>query len=142
MSWLWPVPPARLRSPDAGVRDVATPPHLVPLVKDHLSDHTPRGKDSLLSSRPPLTGHHHMAPAIFFKVFYPAREVARIFAGTTSGTPAPALKPRPARRWPNSWAVSVIPLPEPRCATSTLPADRDAEIARRLSQLVETGELH
>lgn len=30
---------------DAGVRDVAIPPHLIPSVKDHLSDHTAPGRD-------------------------------------------------------------------------------------------------
>ncbi len=33
---------------DAGVRDVAIPPHLVPLVQVHLSDNTAKGKDALL----------------------------------------------------------------------------------------------
>lgn len=47
---------------DAGVRDVAIPPHLVPLVKDHLSNYTAPGKDALLF--PAATdGNRHMAAA-------------------------------------------------------------------------------
>lgn len=40
----------------AGVRDVALPPHLVPLVKDHLERHTGPGKDALLF--PSASGGH------------------------------------------------------------------------------------
>ena len=60
---------------DAGVRDVAIPPHLVPLVKDHLSDHTAPGKDALLFPSA-ADENHHMAPATLYKVYYPAREAA------------------------------------------------------------------
>ncbi|MGH3450060.1 MAG: hypothetical protein ACRDQW_04900 [Haloechinothrix sp.] len=75
---------------DAGIRDVAIPPHLVPLVKDHLSDHTAPGRDALLF---PSAGNenHHMAPATLYKVYYPAREAA--------GRKGPALaRPPPHRR--------------------------------------------
>ena len=60
---------------DAGVRDVAIPPHLVPLVKDHLANHTAPGKDALLFPSA-ADQNHHMAPATLYKVFYPAREAA------------------------------------------------------------------
>jgi len=40
---------------DAGCRDVAIPPHLVPLVKDHLRNLTAPGRDALLSLRLPTT---------------------------------------------------------------------------------------
>ncbi|WP_157012088.1 site-specific integrase, partial [Mycobacterium celatum] len=33
---------------DAGVRDVAIPPHIVPLIEAHLSKHAARGRDGLL----------------------------------------------------------------------------------------------
>lgn len=60
---------------DAGALDVAIPPHLVPLVKDHLSNLTALGKDALLF--PAATdGNHHMAPSTLHKVHYPAREAA------------------------------------------------------------------
>ena len=43
--------------------------------KDHLSDHTAPGRDSLLF---PASGdtNRHMAPATLYKVFYPARRAA------------------------------------------------------------------
>lgn len=45
---------------DAGVRDVAIPPHLVDLVAEHLRHHTEVGRDGLLF---PATGGGHMAPS-------------------------------------------------------------------------------
>jgi len=41
---------------DAGVRDIAIPPHLIPLLKDHLATHTAPGKSSLLF--PARSGGH------------------------------------------------------------------------------------
>lgn len=53
---------------DAGIRDVAIPPHLVPMVKAHLSQHTGPGRDALLF---PAAGdeNQHMAPATLYKVY-------------------------------------------------------------------------
>jgi integrase len=58
---------------DAGRRDVHIPPHLMPMVKDHLRDHAQVGRDGLLF---PARHGRHMAPATLYKVFYPAREKA------------------------------------------------------------------
>ena len=59
---------------DAGVRDVAVPPHLIPLIREHLGDHVAAGRDALLF---PAADHvSHMAPASLYRVFYPAREHA------------------------------------------------------------------
>jgi len=58
---------------DAGTRDVAIPPHIMDLVKDHLRDHTDRGRDALLF--PNSTGTH-LAPSAFYRSYYPAREAA------------------------------------------------------------------
>lgn len=59
---------------DAGKRLVNIPPHLVPMVKDHLREHV-TGRDGLLF---PAAGDaaRHMAPSTLYKVFYPAREAA------------------------------------------------------------------
>ena len=59
---------------DAGKRDVNIPPHLVPLVKDHIRDHV-AGRDALLF---PAAGDptRHMAPSALYRVYYPAREKA------------------------------------------------------------------
>jgi integrase len=60
---------------EAGVRDVAIPPHLLPALRAHLSSHVTGGKDALLF---PAAGDpgRHLAPASLYRVFYPAREAA------------------------------------------------------------------
>jgi len=121
---------------DAGIRDVAIPPHLVPSVKDHLSDHTAPGRDSLLFPAA-ADGNHHMAPSTLYKVYYPAREAAgrkdlrwhdlrhtgAVLAAQTGATLAELMgrlghtTPGAAMRYQHA------------------AADRDTEIARRLSEL-------
>ena len=85
---------------DAGVRDVAIPPHLLPMVKDHLSRRIASGKDALLFPAA-ADGNHHMAPSALYRVYYPARKRrdVRTCAGTTCAPPAPFWLPRPERRW-------------------------------------------
>jgi integrase len=58
---------------EAGKRDVAIPPHLMPMVKSHLRDHAQIGRDGLLF---PARHGGHMAPATLYRVFYPARKAA------------------------------------------------------------------
>jgi integrase len=122
---------------DAGSRDVAIPPHLVPLVKDHLKKFTAPGRDALLF---PASADEnlHMAPSTLYKVYYPARKAAgredlrlhdlrhtgAVLAAQTGATLAELMgrlghsTPGAAMRYQHA------------------AADRDAEIARRLSQLV------
>ena len=125
---------------DAGSRDVAIPPHLLPLVKDHLANHTAAGRDALLF--PAATdGNRHMAPATLYKVFYPAREAAgrrdlrwhdlrhtgAVLAAQTGATLAELMgrlghtTPGAAMRYQHA------------------AADRDGEIARRLSEMARRG---
>jgi integrase len=61
---------------EAGRRDVAIPPHLMPAVKDHLRKHVAASRDALLF---PATSDpaRHLAPATLYRVYYPAREAAR-----------------------------------------------------------------
>jgi len=123
---------------DAGVRDVAIPPHLMPLVKDHLSDHTAPGRDALLFPAS-ADENSHMAPSTLYRVYYPAREVAgrkdlrwhdlrhtgAVLAAQTGATLAELMgrlghtTPGAAMRYQHA------------------AADRDAEIARRLSELAD-----
>lgn len=122
---------------DAGSRDVAIPPHLVPLVKDHLKKFTAPGRDALLF---PASADEnlHMAPSTLYKVYYPARKAAgredlrwhdlrhtgAVLAAQTGATLAELMgrlghsTPGAAMRYQHA------------------AADRDAEIARRLSALV------
>lgn len=58
---------------EAGSRDVAIPPHLLPLVREHLLKHTEPGKKGLLF---PAVGGGHMQPSTLYRVYYPAREAA------------------------------------------------------------------
>ncbi|MBS41605.1 MAG: site-specific integrase [Nocardioides sp.] len=122
---------------DAGVRDVAIPPHLVPAVKAHLENHTGKGKDALLFPAA-ADSNAHMAPSTLYKVYYPARKAAgredlrwhdlrhtgAVLAAQTGATLAELMgrlghsTPGAAMRYQHA------------------AADRDAEIARRLSALV------
>lgn len=58
----------------AGIRDVAIPPHLLPAVREHFATN-PTGQDGLLF---PAAGDpsKHLAPASLYTVFYRARDVA------------------------------------------------------------------
>lgn len=58
---------------DAGIRDVAIPPHLIPAVKAHLKTHVGAGPDALLF---PAVGGGHLAPATLYRRFYTARAAA------------------------------------------------------------------
>lgn len=126
---------------DAGVRDVAIPPHLVPLVKDHLKNLTGPGRDALLFPAA-ADDNLHMAPSTLYKVYYPARKAAgredlrwhdlrhtgAVLAAQTGATLAELMgrlghsTPGAAMRYQHA------------------AADRDAEIARRLSALVSEGD--
>jgi integrase len=58
---------------DAGTRDVAIPPHLIPAIEDHLAKHVGERPDSLL-----FPGQHgrHMHPATLYWQYYRARAAA------------------------------------------------------------------
>ena len=57
----------------AGRRGVAVPPHLLPMLKEHLRDHVGKSKDSLLF---PAKSGGYMRPATLYRTYYPAREAA------------------------------------------------------------------
>jgi integrase len=59
---------------DAGVRDVAIPPHLLPALQAHLSKHVGKERDSLLF---PAKSGDHLAPATMNRWFYKARDRAK-----------------------------------------------------------------
>jgi integrase len=58
---------------EAGKRDVAIPPHLMPLVHEHLIEHAGRGRDALLF---PAASGGHMSPSSLYAVYHPARDAA------------------------------------------------------------------
>lgn len=57
----------------AGSRDVAIPPHLLPLLVEHRDTHAAPGREGLLF---PAANGGHLAPSTLYRVFYPAREAA------------------------------------------------------------------
>ncbi len=59
---------------DAGTRDVAIPPHLMPLVREHLGRSIAGGKDGLLF--PAADGVGRLATSTLYTSFYKARAVA------------------------------------------------------------------
>jgi integrase len=58
---------------DAGIRDVAIPPHLVPMIEQHLAKFVGKERDSLLF---PAKHGEHLAPATLYRRFYTARSKA------------------------------------------------------------------
>lgn len=56
----------------AGARDVAIPPHLLPMLEEHLL--TVPGQDRIVFSA--ADGKSHLAPSTLYRVFYPARRAA------------------------------------------------------------------
>jgi integrase len=58
---------------DAGVRDVAIPPHIIPLIEDHLSTYVGAGRDALVF---PTDGGAHLQPATLYRHWYKARAAA------------------------------------------------------------------
>ena len=121
---------------DAGIRDVAIPPHLLPAVEGHLTDFTGPGMDALLFPAADRSDQH-MAPSTLYRVYYPAREAAG----------------RKDLRWHDLRHTGAVLAAQTGAALAELmgrlghttrgaamryqhaAADRDAEIARRLSEL-------
>ncbi|WP_255183270.1 MULTISPECIES: site-specific integrase [unclassified Rhodococcus (in: high G+C Gram-positive bacteria)] len=58
---------------EAGTRDVAIPPHLVPAIESHLKDHVGPGKDALLF---PAVNGGHLQPSTLYRRYYAARAKA------------------------------------------------------------------
>jgi integrase len=63
---------------EAGIRDVAIPPHIIPAIEGHLAKHVGRGRDSLLF--PALLGEEnssrHLQPSTLMRHWYKARAAA------------------------------------------------------------------
>jgi integrase len=59
---------------EAGKRDVAIPPHLLPMLRDHREAMPMRGPEGLLF--PAADGVSNLAPSSLYRAFYPAREAA------------------------------------------------------------------
>lgn len=122
----------------AGIRDVSIPPHLVPVVKSHLASNITGGRDGLLfpAANDPT---RHLAPASFYRAYYPAREAAgrpdlrfhdlrhtgAVLAAQTGATLAELMA-----RLGHSTAGAAM-------RYQHASRDRDQQIASRLSALAE-----
>lgn len=121
---------------DAGSRDVAIPPHLMPMVREHLLRHTQPGARGLLF---PAASGGHLQPSTLYGHFYKAREAAgrtdlrfhdlrhtgAVLAAQTGATLAELM----ARLGHSTPAAAL--------RYQHAAADRDAEIARKLSQMAD-----
>jgi len=68
----WKVGPPKS---EAGIRDVAIPPHVLPAIASHLnSKYVESGKDALLF---PASGGGHLQPSTLYRHFYKARAKAK-----------------------------------------------------------------
>ena len=122
----------------AGRRDVAIPPHLIPVVRQHLADHAEWGKDGLLF---PAENGGHLAHGSFFKTwdrartaagrpdlhFHDLRHTGAVLAAQTGATLAELM----GRLGHSTPAMAM--------RYQHVAEDRDAEIARRLSELANSS---
>jgi integrase len=130
---------------DAGVRDVAIPPHLIPTIEDHLAKHVGRKRDSLLfpagtGNNVPGFSERHLQPSTLMRHWYKARhQVGRddlrwhdlrhsalVLAAATGATLAELM----ARAGHTS--------PQAALRYQHAAAGRDHEIAALLSKLANT----
>ena len=58
---------------DAGIRDVAIPPHIIPLIEDHLAQFTGKSPDALLFA---ADNGGHLQPSTVYRWWYKARTKA------------------------------------------------------------------
>jgi integrase len=123
---------------DAGVRDVAIPQALMPMVREHLLAHTAPGPDGLLfpSRNDPA---EHLRQSSLTRVFYPARKAAgrpdlrfhdlrhtgAVLAAQTGATLAELMG-----RLGHSTSQAAM-------RYQHAAQDRDALIASRLSKMIE-----
>jgi integrase len=125
---------------DAGIRDVAIPPHLLPAVRHHLLQHTAPGPDGLLfpSRQDPK---EHLRQSSLARVYYPARAKAErpdlrfhdlrhtgaVLAAQTGATLAELMG-----RLGHSTSQAAL-------RYQHVGMDRDALIAARLSEMAALG---
>lgn len=118
---------------EAGKRDVAIPPHIIPAIEDHLAKHVAPEQNALLF---PAKNGNHLQPSTLYRHFYKGREKAKwpgrfhdlrhsgaVMAAQTGATLAELMArlghstPQAAMRYQHA------------------AQGRDAEIARKLSKL-------
>lgn len=121
---------------EAGVRSITLPPHVVGIVVDHLNADVRPGPESLLY--PATDGTTHLAQSTFAKHWYPARKAAgrvdmpwhalRHYGATRAALAGATLKELQERLGHSTVAAAM---------RYQHTAGRDAELARRMSELAE-----
>lgn len=125
---------------DAGTRDVAIPPHLMPMLREHLGSSITGGRDGLLF--PAADGVSTLAPSSLYRVFYKAREAAgrpdlrfhdlRHTGATLAAQTGATLAELMGRLGHSTPGAAMRYQHAAR--------DRDTEIAKALSAMVETRD--
>lgn len=119
---------------DAGIRDVAIPPHIAPAVKAHLAKHVDKSPDALLF---PATSGGHLQPSTLYRHWYRAREAAERpdlrfhdlrHSGATLAAQTGATLAELMGRLGHSTPAAAM-------RYQHAAADRDREIAAKLSKL-------
>ncbi len=122
---------------DAGVRDVAIPPHLLSMLESHLEEFAQPGPNGLLF---PNTKGQHMHHGSLYKVYRPARKAAgredlrwhdlRHTGATMAAQAGATTRELMARLGHTTAGVAM--------RYQHAAADRDAQIARQLSKMVQS----
>ncbi|WP_461109506.1 tyrosine-type recombinase/integrase [Tessaracoccus terricola] len=124
---------------EAGIRDVAIPPHILPLLRTHLKTWTGPDPEALLF--PAVESGRHMKHGALYKVFRRARALAGRpdlrwhdlrHTGSTMAAQAGATLAELMNRLGHSDVRAALIYQH---ATS----DRDAELARKLSTMADKG---
>ena len=137
---------------DAGTRDVAIPPHLLPILKAHIAEHAEFGRDGLLF---PAAGGGHLNPSSLYGRAPGQRDGRGRLLPAWGFYGARAAAGRPDLRWHDLRHTGAVLAAATGATLAELMArlghstqgaalryqhaaqDRDAEIARRLSAMVE-----
>jgi integrase len=119
---------------DAGTRDVAIPPQLVPVLAEHLAKHVGPEQDSLLF---PARHGGHLAPSALYRQFHQAQEKAgrpdlgfhdlRHTGATLAALSGPTLAELMGRRGHSA--------PQAALRYQHIAAGRDEKIAEALSKI-------
>lgn len=125
---------------EAGIRDISVPPHLVPVIEDHLDRFVAPGNGALLF---PSVGdpNRHLAPSALYRMFYSARAKAgrddlRIHDLRHSGAVLAAATGATLAELMGRLGHSS---PQAALRYQHIAGGRDREIAALLSKIAENG---
>ena len=125
---------------DAGIRDIAIPPHLIPAIEDHLRMHVKPGRDALLF--PSVTDpNRHLATSALYRMFSKAkaqagREDLRVHDLRHSGAVLAAATGATLAELMGRLGHST---PQAALRYQHVAGGRDREIAALLSKIAENG---